>query len=188
MHVPTRIGRSLHGIGDRRDLVMFRGLVGAIYLHELDRLARSDLHDIARLGVAERLGKLADEGRERHHADLAAVGGRGIGTAALGEITAAAQRRQQAVGQLLLGIGEYDMAQTERVGSLLDRQHAGHRPLVVLQHGTIGLAIQQGGSLILAQAALGNQPQDALGFLYVVQVAAVQVFRLHAAPRKQRIL
>ena len=29
----------------------------------------------------------------------------------------------------------------------------------------------------MAQAALGNQPQDALGFLYVVQVAAVQVFR-----------
>ena len=58
---------------------------------------------------------------------------------------------------------------------LLHRRGKPQQPQLIAQGG--GAHRQQGGSLILGHAALNDQPQDALGFLYVVQVAAVQVFR-----------
>ena len=155
MHGPARFGRSLHRIGDRSDLHLLHGFAGAVNLHELDRIARSDLHDIALPGVAERLGELARKGREGQFAHLASVGGRRVVNRILrggsGEIGPAAKRRQQAVGQLLLGIGQYDMAHADRVGSHLRRQHAGHRPLVVLQHGAVGLPGHQRLGLLLGE-------------------------------------
>ena len=134
---------------------MLGRLAGTIYLHQLDSVTRSDLHDVALLGSGQGLGKLTREGRERHYTHLAAVGCRHvidrILRSGLCEVGTAAQGGQQAVSQRILGIGEHDVADAHRVGNHLRIKGTGHRPLVVLQHGAIGLAGHQRGSLLLGE-------------------------------------
>ena len=167
MDIPARIGRSLHRIGDRRHLDVFRGFVGAVDLHQLDGIARSDLHDVALLRPGQRLGKLTREGRERQNSHLAAIGSRSVVNRILGcgcgKITALPQGRQQAVGQRLLRVGQHDVADADRVGRHLRIQHAGHRPLVVLQYGTVHLTVHQRLRLLVGElrsrhVALGDPP------------------------------
>ena len=172
MHIAARSGRSLHGIGDRSHLNVLRGFVGTVYLHELDGVACGDFHDVALFGVGKRCGELTRESRERHHTHLAAVGSRcvvnRVVAGGLREIGTIAQRRQQTVGQRLLRIRQYDVANAHRVGSHLRIEHTGHRPLVVFQHGTVHLAGHQRLGLLVGKLCGRN---EAVGDLTVAVAA-----------------
>ena len=157
---------------------MLRGFVGTVHLHELDGVACGDLHDVALLGVGKRCGELTRESRERHHAHLAAIGRRSVVNrvvaGGLCEIGAVAQRRQQAVGQHLLRIGQHDVTNAHRVGSHLRIEHTGHRPFVVFQHGTVHLAGHQRLGLLVGKLCGRN---EAVGNL-AVAVAAHEALHL----------
>ena len=139
---------------------MFRRFVGTVYLHQLDGVARSDLHDVALSGIGQSGGELAREGRERQHSHFTAVGGRSVVNRITGsglrEIAPLLQHRQQAVGKRLLRIGQHDVAYAHRVGDHLRIERAGHRPLVVLQHGTVHLARHQRLGLLVGELCGGN--------------------------------
>ena len=134
---------------------MLRGFVGTVDLHNLDGVARGNLHDVTALGAGQSLGKLAREGREGKHAHLAAVGSRcvidRVARSQLGKVGTAAQHAHEAVGQRLLRIGKHDVLDAQRIGRRLDVEHAGHRPLVVLQHGTVLLAGGQRLGLVVGK-------------------------------------
>ena len=131
---------------------MLRRFVGTVNLHQLNGVAGSDLHDIAGFRIGKRCSEFARKGRERHDAHLAAVGGGSVINrilrSDLSEIGTALEHGQQTVGQRLLRIGKYDVADAHRVGNDLGIQRAGHRPLVVLQYGTVGGAVEQGLGLL----------------------------------------
>ena len=160
MGIAARRSRSLDGIGDRRHLHVLRRFVSTVHLHQLDGIARSDLHHVPPLGIGQRGNEFARESREGHHTHFAAVGCRSfvyrILRGELCEIGTTLDYRQQAVGQRLLRIGQHDMADSQRIGHHFRIQHTGHRPLVVLQHGAVSLTRQQCLGLVLRKLSRRN--------------------------------
>lgn len=79
-----------------------------------------------------------------------------MGTSRLCEIRTLPQSRHQTVGQVALVVGEYNMADAHGIRSVQSFNDTGHRPGIVLQDGTILLAVGQRFGLIVQK--LGNRP------------------------------